>query len=67
MGKVKETPWLLLLQEKHLGENQWWLNFNQDKQKQQSVGEQTRTFAAPFIEHIFSAAMKQHKDSFTKQ
>lgn len=67
MGKVKEAAWLLLLQEKHLGEKKknWWLNVNQDKQRKESLGEQARAFAAPFIKDIYPATMKQH--SFTKQ
>lgn len=58
MGKVKETVWLLLLQKKHLGEKNWWLNLNQEKQKRESLDEQTGAFAAPFIKNIQPLTMK---------
>lgn len=67
MGKFKETAWLLLLQEKHLGEKKWWLNLNQDKQKRESLDEETGAFAAPFTKDIYRTSMKQCEDSFTKQ
>lgn len=48
-------------------EKNWWLNLNQDKQKEESLCEQTGAFAAPFIKDIHPATITLHKDSFSKQ
>lgn len=48
-------------------EKNWWLNLNQDKQKEESLCEQTGAFAAPFIKDIYTATITQCKDSFSKQ
>lgn len=48
-------------------EKNWWLNLNQDQQKEKSLREQTGAFAAPFIKDIYTATLTQCKDSFSKQ
>lgn len=38
-------------------EKNWWLNLNQDQQKEESLCEQTGAFAAPFIKDIYTATL----------